>query len=210
MNFGKAFTYIFDDPKWLDKIIIPILFSLIPVVGMFVLMGYVLRTTRNVAEGVEYPLPQCDFGDDLALGFKFFVVNLVYAAIPLLLGLLMIPLGIAADNSASTPVLPIIVIILITFLLVLYGIAWSLIMPVVQANFAVKGTIAAGIDIKTIFKMFMKNISAWLLVFAGLIVAGIIAPLGSIALFIGVFITSMYAQLMTAHLAGQAYALTKN
>lgn len=75
MNFGKAFTYIFDDPKWLDKIIIPILFSLIPVVGMFVLMGYVLRTTRNVAEGVEYPLPQCDFGDDLALGFKFFVVN---------------------------------------------------------------------------------------------------------------------------------------
>ena len=33
VDFGKAFTYIFDDPKWFDKIIIPILFGLIPIVG---------------------------------------------------------------------------------------------------------------------------------------------------------------------------------
>lgn len=210
MNFGKAFTYIFDDPKLFDKIIIPILFSLIPVVGWLVLMGYVLRTTRNVAEGQEYPLPECDFGDDLALGFRYFVVTLIYTAVPLLLALIIIPLGIGAENSANTPVLPILGMILITMLLVIYGIALSLIMPVVQANFAVKGTIAAGIDLKTIFKLFTKNIGAWLLVFAGTIVAGIIAPLGGIAFFVGAFITSLYAQLLIAHLAGQAYALTKD
>ncbi len=33
MNFGKAFSYVFDDQRWLEKIIIPILYSLIPVVG---------------------------------------------------------------------------------------------------------------------------------------------------------------------------------
>ena len=90
MNFGKAFTYVFDDPRWFEKIIIPILFSLIPVVGGLVLMGYVMRTNRNVAEGVEFPLPVCDFGVDLGLGFKLMVVNLVYAIIPMLLGLLLI------------------------------------------------------------------------------------------------------------------------
>jgi len=57
--------------------------------------------------------------------------------------------------------------------------------------------------------MLTKNFGARLLVFAGYILASIIAPLGSIAFFVGVFLTSMYSQLMTAHLAGQAYALTK-
>ena len=33
-------------------------------------MGYVMRTNRNVAEGVEFPPPVCDFGVDLGLGFK--------------------------------------------------------------------------------------------------------------------------------------------
>ena len=33
IEFGKAFSYIFDDPKWFDKVIIPILYGLIPIVG---------------------------------------------------------------------------------------------------------------------------------------------------------------------------------
>ncbi len=210
MNFGKAFSYIFDDPRWLEKIIIPILYSLIPVVGWMVLLGYVMRTTRNVADGVELPLPECDFGDDLALGFKLFVVNLVYAAVPMLLMLLILPLGFAVDNSASAPVLPIIAVILISLVLMLYSLVWGILMPIIQAHVSVKGTISSGFEFKTIFGMLTKNIGAWLLVFAGLILASIIAPLGSIAFFVGAFLTSMYGQLLTAHLAGQAYALTKS
>ena len=209
MNFGKAFTYVFDDPRWLEKIIIPILYNLIPVVGWMVLMGYVMRTTRNVAEGVEFPLPICDFGDDLALGFKLFVVNLAYAVIPMLLGLLVLPLSFAIENSSNTPVVPIIGVILISILIFLYALVWGVFSPIIQAHVSVKNSISAGFEIKTIFGMLTKNFGAWLLVFAGYILASIIAPLGSIAFFVGVFLTSMYSQLMTAHLAGQAYALTK-
>mgnify|MGYP001192835170 CR=1 FL=1 len=36
MNFGKAFTFIFDDERWFDKLIVPILVSLIPIVGPLV------------------------------------------------------------------------------------------------------------------------------------------------------------------------------
>ncbi|MEL7646350.1 MAG: DUF4013 domain-containing protein [Anaerolineaceae bacterium] len=209
MNFGKAFSYIFDDQRWFGKMIIPILYSLIPVVGWMVLMGYIMRTTRNVTEGVEFPLPVCDFGDDLALGFKLFVVNLVYAVVPVLLSLLLVPLGIAVDNSASAPILPILGMILLGLLLGLYSLAWTIILPIIQAHVSVKQTISAGFELKAIFGMLTKNFGAWLLVFAGYILASIISPLGSIALFVGVFLTSTYSQLMTAHLAGQAYALTK-
>ncbi|HNW95298.1 MAG TPA: DUF4013 domain-containing protein [Anaerolineaceae bacterium] len=209
MNFGKAFSYVFDDQRWLEKIIIPILYSLIPVVGWMVMMGYVMRTIRNVAEGVEFPLPVCDFGDDLALGFKMFVVNLAYAVIPLLLMLLLMPLTYAVESSNSMPVLAILGLIILSLFLFVYGIVYSLIFPIIQANVAIKNSISAGFEFKQIFGMLTKNIGAWLLVYAGLLIGGLIAPLGSIAFFIGVFLTSMYSQLMTAHLAGQAYALTK-
>ena len=45
IDFGKAFSYIFDDPKWFDKVIIPILYGLIPIVGWLVVSGYVMRVT---------------------------------------------------------------------------------------------------------------------------------------------------------------------
>lgn len=33
MNFKKAFTYIFEDQRWFEKLIVPLLVTLIPVVG---------------------------------------------------------------------------------------------------------------------------------------------------------------------------------
>ena len=208
MNFGKAFTYVFDDPRWFEKIIIPILYSLIPVVGGFVLMGYIMRTNRNVAEGAEFPLPVCDFGVDLALGFKLMVVNLVYAIIPMLFGLLLIPLTYAIGSSDRLQVLAVIAVIIIGFMIFLYAIAWALIVPIIMAHVAKKNSISAGFELKTIFGMLTKNFGSWLLVFAGYLIASFIAPLGAIALFVGVFLTSMYSQLLIAHLSGQAYAFS--
>lgn len=49
VNFGKAFTYIFEDENWFDKLIVPVLVSLIPVVGTMAFLGYTLRTVKNVA-----------------------------------------------------------------------------------------------------------------------------------------------------------------
>jgi len=65
MNFTKAFTYIFDDRRWLEKLVIPLLVTLIPVIGWMVAAGYLLRVTRNVAEHQVEPLPELEFGADL-------------------------------------------------------------------------------------------------------------------------------------------------
>ena len=58
MNFGLAFSYVFKDNDWFKKLAIAALFSLIPVVGQFVLVGWGLRIAKNVIDGnKEYPLP---------------------------------------------------------------------------------------------------------------------------------------------------------
>lgn len=207
MKFGKAFTYIFDDPEWFDKLLIPILVSLIPVVGSFAFMGYVLRTIANVARGEAYPLPRFNFGEDLGRGFRYFLVGLVWA-IPVMImtGLIFIPTT-ALERDSGNPIAWIF-IALLGIGLFIYAMFMMLFQPIIMANFAVKDKFSAGFEIGNFFRRLGNNFGAWLLVIAGTLIGGFIAPLGAIVV-IGVFITTAYVQLMVAHLTGQAYAVSE-
>ncbi len=44
MEFGKAFTYVFEDKDWLKKIGIAALVSLIPLIGQLIVMGWSSRS----------------------------------------------------------------------------------------------------------------------------------------------------------------------
>ena len=210
MNFGKAFTFIFDDERWFDKLIVPILVSLIPIVGMMAFTGYLLRTIKNVVQNEIDPLPDFQFGDDLGRGFRFFLVGLVYS-LPMMLvvGIMTIPL-MGLNNTDSVSPLGVIVLILGGLLLLAYGLVMMLIQPIAMANFAVKDTFASGFDLGSFFKRLGNNFTAWLLVIAGMILASIISPMGSIVFGIGAFITTAYSQLMVAHLSGQAHVASGN
>lgn len=208
MNFSKAFTYIFDDPKWFEKLIVPMLVSLIPVVGPMALAGYIMRTTRNVAEGVAYPLPEFDFGMDLGRGFRWLVITLVYSIPLILLSLLwVIPLVRVGNGDAGTGSW--IMLFIFGGLFLLVALVISLVIPLAQVNFAVKDTFASAFDFKAIYRMLQNNFVDWLIVLAGVIIGGFISPIGSILLFVGAIITGTYSQLMVAHLAGQAYNLSQ-
>jgi len=207
MNFTKAFTYIFDDPRWLEKLVIPLLVTLIPVIGWMVAAGYLLRVTRNVAEHQVEPLPELEFGADLSRGFKVFVANLLYGLpIVVVSTLLFLPLGLSG-NSGSTNFFAIALAILGGLLILLYALFVAIIMPAVNANLAVKEQIGAAFEFKEIFRMIGNNFKAWLIVIGGTILCSVfIAPIGGIILVVGAIITGFYSQLIIAHLTGQAYA----
>ena len=207
MNFTKAFTYIFDDQRWLEKLVIPLLVTLIPIIGWMVAAGYLLRVTRNVAEHQEQPLPELEFGADLGRGFKVFVANFCYS-IPIIIvsTLLFLPLALT-ENSSATTALAIFLAIIGGLLIFVYAILLAVVMPAANANLAIKERIGAAFELKEIFRMLRNNIKAWLIVIGGTIICSvIIAPLGGIVLAIGAIITGLYAQLIIAHLTGQAYA----
>jgi hypothetical protein len=208
VDFGKSFSYIFDDPKWFEKIIIPILFGLIPIVGWIVVIGYVMRVTRNVANRVDQPLPNSNFGDDLALGFKYVVATLLYALVFVVIVWLIIAFAALIQHQVGTVLAALAIAVLVMFLIA-YSIFLTLFLPVVQANIAVTDSIAAGFNFKIIFGMLSKNITSWLLVVGGSILGGMIAPLGGIVFGIGALFTAMYSQLMVANLQGQAYAVSQ-
>lgn len=210
VNFKKALTFIFDDERWFDKLIIPLLVSLIPIIGQLVMLGYILRTIANVHQNLVDPLPNFDFGEDLSRGFRYTLINLVYSLPGFLLALLFIlPINIMDNNSSTgAEVFGIMLMFLIGFLILVYALALFLIQPISMANFALKNTFASGFEFGNFYKRLKKDFNAWLLVYAGSILAGLIAPLGSIVLVIGVVITTTYGQLLVAHLSGQAMAAT--
>lgn len=205
VNFGKAFTYIFDDEQWFDKLIVPILVSLIPIIGSMAFTGYILRTTKNVIQNEIDPLPKFDFGEDLERGFRFFLIGLVYSLpIMLVVGLMTIPL-MTLNNTDTVSALGVIFLILGGLVMLAYGLLMMFIQPVAMGNFAVKDTFASGFEFGNFFKRLNSNFKVWLLVIAGMLIASIISPMGSIVFGIGAFVTTAYSQLMVAHLTGQAY-----
>jgi uncharacterized membrane protein len=40
MDFGRAFSFVFEDPDWLKKVAIAGLVMLIPVIGQLVVLGW--------------------------------------------------------------------------------------------------------------------------------------------------------------------------
>ncbi len=209
MDFGLSFSYIFEDTDWFKKIAIAALVSLIPIVGPFVVAGWGLQVTKNVIDGkLRNALPDLDFGRDLGRGFMAFLIGLIYS----LPG--MIVMGIStlsfvfADgvNEEWVQVLLIIAGVCIGLIGILFAILISLLSVIGVANYIAKGRFGAAFNLKEVFGMLKKSFGSWLLVFLGeILTMSIIAPLGTVVCFIGVFLTTAFALAIYSHMIGQAY-----
>ncbi len=208
MEFGRSFSFVFEDSDWFKKIAIMALVALIPVLGQLVLMGWGAEIVRRVVRGADVPIPELDFGAQLSDGFKLFVVSLVYSLPIIVIALVMgIVMGIATSVLDSDTAQTVSMISSICFGLVnvVIGILIAFLVPAAFANFAVKGNISDGLRIGEVFGLVKNNLSAYLLVFIGIIVASFVASLGSIACGIGVLLTAVYGNAIMMHLYGQAY-----
>ncbi len=208
MDFGLAFSYVFQDKDWLRKVGIVALISLIPVLGQLVLLGWSLNITKRVIDRHPETLPEVDFGGDLARGFSAFVIGFVYSLPITLFGVVFGVLdSVVAAQSGSDAVRTFIAILSLCFSLfvLIYGIAIAIILPAAYGNYIAKGNLSAGFALSEVFGLVRANIGAYLIVLLGSFVGGLIAPLGTILCVIGVILTYTYTVAVMGHLYGQAY-----
>ncbi len=219
MDIAKSFTFVGDDPKWVNKLLIGgglflagALLSVTVIGGIVIfalIYGYLLHLTRNVIEGRLQPLPEWDnWGQLLRDGLKHALVYLI-AALPLiLLGLALLLPGIILSTSNDTDVAALggvaqlgayCVILPLSLLL-------AFLMPVAYARLAVTGSIREAVRPREILATLRANLTNYLIVFLlASFAASAVAYLGVIACVVGIFFTSFYALLVTYHLYGQAY-----
>ena len=61
-NLGRAFSFMFEDKDWIQKILIGAAFLLLSmiIIGIPFVLGYLREVARRSAEGKELPLPDWD------------------------------------------------------------------------------------------------------------------------------------------------------
>lgn len=215
MDIGKSFTYAFDDEKWVQKLAIGgllVLASVIPVVNIFtalVILGYSLRVLQNVAEGVEQPLPEWDdWAGDWVKGLMVALAYLIYS-IPVLLvsgfSWAVSAISVYGDPSQAEGLLGVCLAGL-SCLAGLWGVAEAVVLPAAMINYAAEGEFGSFFRFGELFRFIRDNFGNYIVAILLIIVAQFVAGFGVILCVIGVFFTSFWSSLVSAHLLGQVKA----
>jgi hypothetical protein len=207
MEFGKAFTYVFEDDDWIMKTIIAALVSLIPIIGQITVMGWGLEVTRRVIKQEPNPLPDwSDFGGHIVKGLVAWVIGFVYALPIILIWICPTVLLAAAGDDETVMTIYSVVSACFGCLTFLYAILLLLLYPAAIGKYVDTGEFGAAFRFGEIWGLVRAAPGAFLMTILGALIAGIIAPLGLILCFIGVLWTQAYAVLINSHLWGQAYS----
>ncbi len=226
MDFGKAFTYMFQDPQWLGKLgigtlllLIGIIFSpvLVGLIPIIIVTGYTVAVVENVRLGRAHPLPEWqEWGKFAALGLKLCGAFLIWA-LPMFVSMIpMIAAGLLSDKNASDAVTGLAALLVVcgSCLMILWGLFLALLSPAIYARIAATERFSSAFELGKIWAFTRDNLAnvviALLLVIVAGIVASVLAPFGLVALGIGVLVTFplaiLWQYLVQSHLFGQIAA----
>ncbi len=213
MDIGQAFGFVFEDEEWIKKTLLGSVILLVPVLGIFVLMGYTIAIIRNVKAGDPRPLPAWDnLGGYFMDGLMFCIAYLLYS-LPFLILICPIMLtgllpAVAGDNQDLAAILAGVSGLLsmgIGCLAVLYGILLTLLAPVLYIRYAETGEIRACLRFGEVFRYLFANIGSILVSILLVWVASmVIVPIASM-LTLGLLAlpASFWLTVFTAYLFGQ-------
>lgn len=213
-DFGRPFTFVFQDPDWVRKVAIGGLVYLtsIFIVGWFFLLGYMAALARNVVAGMQHPLPDWDaIGDYFAEGLRIVAVGLVWILPAIALGLtFMFPAMIfsSIDNEAAQ-VLGSGMAAVLSCLFVPIMLAVIFFLPASLLFAALERRFSAGFEFRRIWPFIKTNIGNYLLAVVIYLIARMIGGLGIFFLCIGVIFTAFWAFTITTYAFAEVYRLRK-
>lgn len=222
MDFGRAFTFMFDDPDWLKKLAIgtgvgalavllmPFLVGLIP---FMVVMGYTVVALRNVMNGETRPMPEWDdWGGFLSRGFKVVAATFIWMLPALLLIIPLVIGSVLTDQGQGGEAIGIAILCCASCLFLVWILFVALITPAIWIRIAQTDEFTSAFTLGQMWQFTRDNLGnvivAILLVdvVAG-IIAAFVGSLGFILLFVGIIITiplaTLWQYLVQAHLFGQ-------
>ena len=224
MDIGKAFTFVGEDPKWVNKVLIGgalilagflAIFTVVGWIFVFaIVLGYLVQLTRNVIAQQQHPLPEwTDFGAMMGDGFRAIVVYLVVSLPVILASIIVLLPGIivsAIDQSnggsggAGGALTALGYCLIFPLSILVY-----LMLPVAVARYAVTRSIGAALQFGQLFAALRANFVTYLLVMLLSYAAQFVGQFGILLCGIGLPFTMFYAFLVQYHLYGQAHLKTQ-
>ncbi len=169
MDVGRAFQYIADDERWLKKLLLGMVVSLVPILNL-AMFGYAVQITQNVATGAARPLPDWDrLGRYLKNGLRvvlaFFAYMLpVFVAMFCLFALTVVTAA-ASPNGEPSPIL--MVLFPLTMLCILpFSLLLGLMFPAVFIQVARRESVLACLDFRDMWQMMTARLDSYILILA--------------------------------------------
>jgi hypothetical protein len=223
MEISRSISFITEDPRWQQKVMIGtgviiastvLSFVLIGIIGFIIFAGYCVRLLQNVRDGHPYPLPEWDqWGEDLARGFKLMVASLIWGLPVLILVIPSIIGGALADsNSEGAQFMGAMLSICGGCLTMIYALLLTAATPGISIAFAKDEQITSALQFRDIIAWTQANIGQVLVVTLVYIAASIALALagsivGVLLCVVGLIVTLPLATLLTGifqyHLYGQ-------
>lgn len=212
IDFGRPFTFLFEDQDWMKKLLMGALYGLgtmLCYAGLIGLFGYQKRILLAAAEGRDVPVPEIDPGQDFAEGFKVLLIVLGYYGPGILMyvcgGFGGAIIGGAANDDA------------VGGLVTLGGYCLALplflvgqfMLPVGIIRFADQNSVGAAFQIGEVIATVRENFVNVLLVFVVKIATGIVAQFTILLLCIGIFAGLAWAKMAEAQAYGQLLRIVR-
>jgi hypothetical protein len=218
IDFGRAFTFVTDDPDWVGKILMGGLFSLLSMllVGWFFLSGYLVRVVRRSARGEEPVLPPWDdLGGIFTDGLPAVGIQLIHSAlfflVPVLAGCTAGAMGggfaglfgggRSSEDTAA--------VLFATGFMIFYGLAaiaalaLSLYLPAALVRFALLERFGAAFEVRENLDFIRRNLANYALSLVLYLVANFLAQFGFILCCVGLFPAMFWSYCLVCWSLGQ-------
>ncbi|MCS7055609.1 MAG: DUF4013 domain-containing protein [Thermoflexales bacterium] len=222
MDIGKSFSFVFEDPRWVDKVLIGagmlILGSLLSVVligviPVFIVGGYALETLRNVRRGERYPMPEWKdrWGEWLMLGLKLWVVTLIWS-LPMFVLIMPMAVALAITGQQELEGAAAVIALCSGLAVFAWGLVVALASPAIYTRVAETEEIGAGLRFGEILSFTRQHLGEVIIATLVLILASLVFSLagfliGLLLCLVGVVVTlpavSFIVALVQSHLYAQ-------
>ena len=216
MDFGKSFTYVFEDPNWIMKVLIGGIVLLIPIVN-FAVYGYMLATLKNVADGQPNPLPEwSDFGAHFMKGL-YAVIGIVVYMLPAIIVICcaqVLTVGVTAvagsaggrDAGGAAASLFGFLGLCLMCVAYLYIFVAGVTLYAPLTRFAMSANqLSIFWDFRGNFAFIQRNLTNYIIALLIALVASFVAGFGIILCGVGILFTSFWGTMVAANVFGQLW-----
>jgi hypothetical protein len=215
-DFVQPFGFVFQDPRWVTKVLIGGLFYIAAFlfIGIFFILGYCAKLARNVIANDPLPMPEWDdLGGFFTDGVRLFAVGFCYV-IPLIVIAcgFIVPLVIAGNVSSRDDLSRAFagsMVSCVWCLFVPISLALSFWMPAALLFATVEQRFGAALDFRRIYEFIRSNFTNYLIAFVVYLIARFAAGLGFIIFCIGIVLTAFWSMIVSTYAFAYAYRLRK-
>jgi hypothetical protein len=165
VDFGRAVTYPFDDTQWVKKIGILLVLGFIPGLGLILWSGYALTVARNMVRNNAVLLPDWKDWSDIAVrGFLSLIASFGYF-LPAIMLSCCVNFGLQfAGRTGGT--VAFVVQCCSSVVILIYGIAASLLLNAGHVQFAITDQYHSYIEIGALMQQLRSNTALYVTLFA--------------------------------------------